>query len=154
MTRLRSLDDFPTLWSRRTTLVSDDGGEINLMAVPDLVEAKKTQRDKDWPMISALVEEHYHSFGQEANAERIAFWLMESRIPERLTELALRFPSETADLIATRPLLALARDGNLPTLRAALDAETRAIQEIDRQYWEPLKREIEAFRREERMERG
>jgi hypothetical protein len=47
-------------------------------------------------------------------------------------------------------LLALARSGNLPDLRAALDAEVRAEQDKDRCYWEPLKREIEAFRRIER----
>ena len=35
-------------------------------------------------------------------------------------------------------------------LREALDAEVRAEQEIDRKYWEPLKREMEAFRRAER----
>ncbi len=149
MTRLRAMEDFQTLWERRTTLIGDDGSEVNLLAVPDLVEAKKTQREKDWPVISALVEEHYHSLGQDANPERIDFWLRESRTPERLTELAHRFPHETARLITLRPLLALARDGDLPSLRAALDAEVRAEQEKDRQYWEPLKREMEIFRREE-----
>jgi len=32
---------------------------IDVMALPDLVLAKKTQRDKDWPMIRRLVERHY-----------------------------------------------------------------------------------------------
>ncbi len=150
MTRLRSLEDFPKLWKRRTTIIGEDGSEINLMGIPDLVDAKKTQREKDWPVISALVEEHYHSLSQEPNPERIDFWLRESRTPERLTELALRFPQETAHLVSIRPLLALARAGDMPALRAALDAEVRAEQEKDRQYWEPLKREMEAFRREER----
>jgi hypothetical protein len=150
MTRLRSMDDFPTLWARRTTIIGDDGSEINLLGIPDLVDAKKTQREKDWPMISALVEEHYHSLGHESNPERIDFWLRESRTPERLTELTRRFPLETERLLAARPLLALARAGEMPALRAALDAEVRAEQEKDRQYWEPLKREMEAFRREER----
>lgn len=149
MTRLRDLEDFPTLWARRTTITGDDGGEINLLAIPDLVEAKKTQRDKDWPMISALVEEHYLSFGQEAKPAQIDFWLRESRTPERLTELTQRFPDETARLLSHRPLLALARLGDMPSLRTALDAEVRVEQEKDRQYWAPLKREMEAFRREE-----
>ena len=68
MTRLRSMEDFPVLWARRTAIVGDDGGEINLLAIPDLVDAKKTQREKDWPVISALVEEHYHSLGMEPNS--------------------------------------------------------------------------------------
>lgn len=150
MTRLRSLEDFPKLWERRTTIIGEDGSEINLMGIPDLVEAKKTQREKDWPMISALVEEHYHSLGHEPNPERIDFWLRESRTPERLNQLTHRFPQETSHLVSNRPLLALARDGDMPLLRAALDAEVRAEQEKDRQYWEPLKREMEIFRREER----
>jgi len=29
------------------------------LSLPDLVQAKKTQRDKDWPMIRRLVEAHY-----------------------------------------------------------------------------------------------
>jgi hypothetical protein len=150
MTRLRSLEDFPTLWERRTTIIGDDGSEINLLGIPDLVDAKKTQREKDWPVISALVEEHFHSLEHEPNPERIQFWLRESRTPERLTGLAGRFPQETARLLPIRPLLALACDGDMPSLRAALDAEVRTEQEKDRQYWEPLKREMEAFRREER----
>jgi hypothetical protein len=40
--------------------------------------------------------------------------------------------------------------GDWLQLRAALDAEVRVEQEKDRLYWEPLKREMEAFRRAER----
>lgn len=42
------------------------------------------------------------------------------------------------------------RRKNFEILRAALDAEVRAEQEKDRIYWEPLKKEMEAFRRAER----
>jgi len=41
-------------------------------------------------------------------------------------------------------------DPDLPRLRKVLDAEVRAEQEKDRIYWEPLKREMEGFRRAER----
>jgi hypothetical protein len=51
MTRLRGLPDFPTLWARRTTIQDADGSTFELFAVEDLVQAKKTQRSKDWPMI-------------------------------------------------------------------------------------------------------
>lgn len=154
MTRLRDLPAFDVLWERRTTLVSEDGGEVHLLSVPDLVNAKKTQRDKDWPMIGALVEGHYNAEGNAPTPTRIEFWLNEARTPERLVELTSRFPEETARLVAGRPLLALARDGNLPELRAALDAEVRTEQEKDRVYWEPLKREMEEFRRAERENGG
>jgi hypothetical protein len=34
-------------------------GPIEVLSLPDLVTAKKTQRDKDWPMITRLVEADY-----------------------------------------------------------------------------------------------
>ncbi len=150
MTRLRDLPPFEVLWERRTTITVEGGAEISLLSVEDLVSAKKTQRDKDWPMIGALVEGHYMATGGEPNRERARFWLLESRTPERLLELVQRFRAEKEQLVIRRPLLALAVASDLPRLREALDAEVRAEQDKDRAYWEPLKREMEAFRRAER----
>jgi hypothetical protein len=50
MTRMRGLEPFPKLWARRTTIELPDGTRCQVMSLPDLVQAKKTQRDKDWPM--------------------------------------------------------------------------------------------------------
>ena len=150
MTKLRDLPDFSVLWKRRTTITESDGREFHLLSVSDLVNAKKTQRLKDWPMISALVEGHYEQYASEPNTHRIDFWLRESRTEDRLLDLAVRFPSEAAAMVGTRPLLSLAITPDLPRLREALDAEVRAEQEKDRVYWAPLKREMEEFRRAER----
>jgi len=150
MTKLRDLPDFYELWERRTTITESDGQEIHLLSVPDLVNAKKTQRLKDWPMISALVEGHYEQHASEPNPQRIDFWLRESRAEDRLLDLAVRFPTEAAAILPARPLLSLAITPDLPRLREALDAEVRAEQEKDRIYWAPLKREMEEFRRAER----
>lgn len=150
MTKLRDLPDFSELWERRTTITESDGQEIHLLSVPDLVNAKKTQRLKDWPMISALVEGHYEQHASEPNPQRIDFWLRESRTEDRLLDLAVRFPTEAAAILPARPLLSLAITPDLPRLREALDAEVRAEQEKDRIYWAPLKREMEEFRRAER----
>ena len=50
MSPLRRMAAFDELRARRTTI--EAGGEsIDLMAIEDLVDAKKTQRDKNWPMI-------------------------------------------------------------------------------------------------------
>jgi hypothetical protein len=154
MTRLRDLPEFPALWARRTTLTEADGTTFDLMAVEDLVQAKKTQRSKDWPIIEALVEGHYHATGSEPTPQRIRFWLAEARGPERLVELARRFPTEVRAFTDTRPLLVHALAGDLAVLRPALDAEVRAEQDKDRAYWEPLKRELESFRLAEARERG
>jgi hypothetical protein len=150
MTQLRDLPVFSELWARRTSVILDEGLTVEALAIPDLVQAKKTQRGKDWPVIAALVENHYQALHNEPLPERIEFWLTETREEERLIELVTRFPAETENLLSIRPLLGLAREKDLPALRAALDAEMRAEQEKDRIYWEPLKREMEAFRRAER----
>lgn len=57
-------------------------------------------------------------------------------------------------ITAARPLLRHAIAADLTSLRPALDAEVRLEQDKDRSYWEPLKRELELFRREEREIRG
>lgn len=151
MTRLRDLPPFDLLWQKRTTISEPTGDEFDLLAVEDLVRAKKTQREKDWPVIEALVEGHYRSLGNEPSHERIVFWLTEARSPERLIALVQRFPDEVRALLERRPLLNLAFSNDIEHLREALDAEVRAEQAKDRAYWAPLKAELEAFRRDERL---
>ena len=56
----------------------------DLLALPDLVQAKKTQRDKDWPMIRRLVEAHYFQNNTKPNSAQIRFWLQELRTPQLL----------------------------------------------------------------------
>jgi hypothetical protein len=150
MTKLRDLPNFDELWERRTVVSDNEGVEFNLLSAPDLVSAKKTQRSKDWPVIEALVAIHFQENFGNPTPEWIAFWLMEARSPELLVDLTSRFAAEADQIKNIRPLLALAMRGDLPALREALDAEVRAEQEKDRIYWEPLKREMEAFRRAER----
>ncbi len=59
MAKMRGLEDFVLLWERRAVLQLPDGTLCDLLSLPDLVRAKKTQCDKDWPMIRRLVEAHY-----------------------------------------------------------------------------------------------
>ncbi|MFO1000224.1 MAG: hypothetical protein U0936_07795 [Planctomycetaceae bacterium] len=153
MARLRGLPDFETLWNRRTTLEDPSGITYEVLSVADLVTAKKTQREKDWPMITALVESHYHNERNAPTREKISFWLRECRIAERLVELARQFPVETSEEQENRPLLMLAPSGTLEDLRTALDAEVRSEQSRDREYWDPLKRELEQIRFEEKRRR-
>ena len=62
------------------------------MALPDLVQAKKTQRDKDWPMVRRLLEAHFFENRDHATAGPIRFWLRELRTPELLIEAAQQWP--------------------------------------------------------------
>ena len=89
MTKLRGVDDFEALWQRRTTVVSEDGAEFQVMSLADLVKAKKTQRDKDWPMIRRLVEADYFAGRDQPTRENIEFWLRELLTPGLLIETAM-----------------------------------------------------------------
>ena len=154
MTRLRGMPEFAALWERRTAFAEPGGIVFNLLSVPDLVGAKKTQRSKDWPVIELLVAIHYRENGGSPRPEWIEFWLKEARSPEMLVELCRRFPAAARALSSARPLLTHAIADDLAALRPALDAEVRAEQDKDRAYWEPLKRELEALRLAEAHERS
>ena len=146
MTRLRDLPEFRRLWDRRTTFQDSDGLVFDLLSVPDLVAAKKTQRSKDWPVIELLVTGHYRENGISPTTEWVEFWLREARTAELLVELCQRFSAEARNLRAERPLLGVTISGDLTALRAALDVEMRAEQDKDRAFWAPLKRELESLR--------
>lgn len=90
MARMRGLEEFPILWDRRTTVE-----DIDVLSLQDLVLAKKTQRDKDWPMVSRLVEANYFGNRLHPSPQQVAFWLQELRNPALLIAAAAR-PSSSA----------------------------------------------------------
>lgn len=145
MTKMRGVDPFPTLWTRRTTLVID-GSSINLMSLPDLVQAKKTQRDKDWPMLRRLIEVSYFENREKPTREQIRFWFLELRTSDLLIELAAKQGRIPTQLRRQRPLLELATTLTKSLLEDALLEEEQREREADRQYWAPLKKELESLR--------
>ncbi len=146
MSKMRGVDSFDKLWRRRTTIKLPDGTECDLLSLPDLVQAKKTQRDKDWPMIRRLLEAHYFQYRAKPNPDRIRFWLEEFRTPEILFELARRYAPMCRRLDSKRPLLAHAMSGDTAKLEEALLAEESVERARDREYWLPLKAELEKLR--------
>jgi hypothetical protein len=146
MTKMRGVDSFPKLWERRVTLKAQDGTSYHLVSLPDLVQAKKTQRDKDWPMIRRLVESDYFKNRKEATWRRLQFWFRELRTPELLIEIASSHVNVCGRLAKQRPLLRHAAGGNESLLSAALVEEENAEREADREYWAPLKAELEELR--------
>ena len=152
MSKIRGLPDFTVLWDRRTTLETT-GETIDVLSLPDLVVAKKTQRDKDWPMITRLVEAHYAQHFDTTDENVIRFWLRELRSPAILIDVALSSPKVCQSLFHERPLLQHAAAGSEELLRVALREEENAEREADRHYWAPLKSELEQLRREHRRPR-
>jgi hypothetical protein len=144
---LRGLPGFDTLWDRRTTLEAPDGLRIEVLALPDLVRSKKTQRDKDWPMIRRLIEAHYFRHHKEATEPQVRFWLLECRTPEILAELVRHHRALARTLASERSLLALAPESTSEHWEDGLAEEERAERQRDREYWRPLRSELEQLRR-------
>ncbi len=146
MARMRGVSPFPTLWKRRTTIELPDGTPCDLLSLPDLVRAKKTQRDRDWPMIRRLIESHYFEHRNEPSAPRVRFWLRELRTPGLLVETAGRHPDRCRSLMSKRPLLQEALTGNVEAVEMRLREEEAAERKADRTYWKPLRIELEKLR--------
>jgi hypothetical protein len=151
MTRIRGVDPFPDLWARRTTF-SFDEETLDVLSLPDLVAAKKTQRDKDWPMVRRLVDVNYLTHRGDPTPERIDFWLRELRTPELLVATAREHAGAARTLIEKRPLLELATAGRLESgdLGRALRDEEEAQRSADAAFWRPLRQRLEELRREAR----
>jgi hypothetical protein len=146
MSKMRGVDSFDKLWRRRTTIELPDGTKCDLLSLPDLVQAKKTQRDKDWPMIRRLVEAHYFQHAAKPTAAQVKFWLQELRTPQLLLEVAQAHASLTQRLAAKRPLLRHAASGKRTQLERALLAEEGGLRAEDKAYWRPLLKELEGLR--------
>jgi hypothetical protein len=148
MSRMRGVAPFDALWARRTTITLPGAARaadvtVELMALEDLVAAKKTQRDKDWPMLRRLVDASYDSARDaDATPAQATFWLSELRSPEFLREAVERFPLDAAR--SARPaVVAAITKGDVA---GALALEQSTEMAADRAYWEPLRRELESLR--------
>jgi hypothetical protein len=153
MSKLRGVEPFPALWERRTTFELGDAGAVDVLSLPDLVGSKKTQRDKDWVMIRRLLEANYAQNAADPNVEQVRFWLQELRTPELLLTCAAAFPNEAGSLTNERPAVAAAVAGDASDVQAALAMEESHQRELDREYWTPLRAELEEMRRQGRRGR-
>lgn len=147
MSRMRGVTDFHTLWERRTTLEMDDGTLCDLLSLPDLVKAKKTQRDKDWPMIRRLVEANYFANRADPSPQQLTFWFEELRTAELLRDIAHDYPLAARNAVLFRALIQHAISNNMTGLSKALEDEERQERLEDKTYWQPLKQELERLRR-------
>ncbi len=146
MSKMRGVDGFSALWKRRTSIAFPNGTRCHALSLPDLVQAKKTQRDKDWPMIRRLLKVHYFENSKRPTRAHVEFWLRELRTPQLLVEVASEHPRVCGRLLSKRPLLNFARTGSLTELQRALQTEEATEREIDQRYWLPLRQELERLR--------
>ena len=144
---MRGVDSFPELWKRREEIELPGIGQIAVIGLPDLVKAKKTQRDKDWPMIRRLIEADIYRAADDPSEGKICFWFAECRTPELLISLSAKYPKIASRMSANRPLLRSAIQNNREEVRSLLKDEEDREREADRQYWMSLKKELEEWRR-------
>jgi hypothetical protein len=147
MSVLHGCESFEKLWLRRQTLSLQGVGRIHLLALPDLVQAKKTQRDKDWPMVRRLIEADYYRQSPRPTRDRVVFWLREVRTAEILVALCQRYRATARRLTAGRPVLREALGGNLAGTERMLRAEQESARRSDRRYWAPLRADLAQWRR-------
>ena len=138
MSRLRGVEQFDALWKRRT-VIELEGVTVDLIGIEDLVLAKKTQRNKDWPMIQRLVEQHYVQHRDSPTDAAINFWLYELRTPDLLREVMDAYPEQTRQARLKRHAL---QGDTEHSLRSEEDEERAK----DREYWKPLREELEQLR--------
>lgn len=145
MTRPPRLPDIERCWRRRVEF-DLAFGPVAVIALEDLVQTKKTQRDKDWATIGELIEADMVAHGERADHDRVRFWLREARNADTLIELSAAF-RQTADAhVGHRPLLRLAMDHEHDALELALAQEQIRGKDADRKYWAPLRTELEQMR--------
>lgn len=147
MSKLRGCDPFDQLWARRTTIQDENANAVyEVLAIEDLVRAKKPQQDKDWPMIRRLVEAHYDENQDASNAAMVQFWIRESRTPSMLSELISRFPEKLASFAMTRPWLVSIDVNDVKQIEAFLRQKEDTERQADKEYWRPLKEELVQLR--------
>ena len=152
MAKMRGVAPFEELWSRRTTVAGRFRCAYRAhVDFPDLVAAKKTQRDKDWPMIRRLVEAHHAQHGNSPVEDQVRFWLRESRTADMLCGLAARYPELWEEISDQRPILRNAILIDRESLERALRQEEFDEREVDRRHWQPLRQELEQLRQGRRQ---
>lgn len=146
MSRLRNADSFESLWHRRTTAEIPPDIQIDVLSLPDLVKVKKTQRDKDWYHIRRLIEADYAQFCDSPDESKVTFWLREARTVGILKDVSARFPRQTAAVASVRPLLANIAKTADTEIEVLMKAEEEIERTRDKEYWAPLRRELEQLR--------
>ena len=149
MTKPPRLPDIAAVWDRRVVLALELG-PVSVVAVEDLIATKKTQRDKDWAIVGGLVEADIVTHREVPEPDRIGFWLREGREADTLIDLAASFPDAAEAQVETRPLLRSAVGRDRVTLELELAREQIRGKQADREYWEPLRAELETMRHDQR----
>jgi len=146
ISKLRGCESFEKLWERRKAISLKAGETINIIGLEDLVQSKKTQRDKDWLMLKRLVEDDIVLHKDDSSSEHVKWWFFESRNADSLVRLAKKYPKFAQECIIKRPLLSWSINPDIEKLNFHLQEEENKERQKDIEYWAPLKKELETLR--------
>lgn len=144
--KLRGCDSFDKLWGRRNKIKLKDGKRIDVIGLYDLIQSKKTQRDRDWLMLKRLVDNDIILNRQNPKHEQIKRWFLECRDVNILIDLARKYPIIVKECIVNRPLLIEAINADIERLKFQLNQEELNERQKDIEYWTPLRKELEELR--------
>ena len=142
ISKLRGCEPFEKLWERRNKVKLKGNGIIDIIGLFDLVQSKKTQRDKDWLMLKLLVGNDTISNETNPSKERIRWWFLEARSAETLVSLAKKYPEIVKECVNERPLLLYAVSLDLKVLNNKLGEEEAVERQKDIEYWQPFRKEL------------
>ena len=151
ISKLRGCDTFAKLWERKKTVPLKNKVSIDVIGLRDLVQSKKTQRDKDWFMLKRLVDNDIILNKHNPSGGHLRWWFRECRDVDLLIELAKKYPKIAKECLVDRPLLASAIIPDIQKLNLQLHDEEMSERQKDIEYWAPLKRELEILRHKSRM---
>lgn len=146
ISRFRGGAQFDILWKRKKAISLKGGQLIDVIGLRDLVQSKKTQRDKDWLMIRRLVENDIILNEKNPLDEQIRWWFLECREASRLIVLGKKYPHLLKECVIYRPLLSKVASEDIKKIISALSEEEMAERQKDIEYWGPLKKELEELR--------
>ena len=146
LSKMRRCAPFEELWKRKKMVKLKGAITINVLGLEDLVQSKKTQRDKDWLMLKRLVENDIILNKANPSEGKIKWWLLESRNVESLVKLTQNHPALAKKSASQRPLLSLAIQRDTENLSEQLAQEELLERRKDVEYWKPLRGELEVLR--------
>ncbi|GAG11894.1 unnamed protein product, partial [marine sediment metagenome] len=147
ISKLRGCDPFDKLWERKKTVLAKGSTDLDVIGLRDLVQSKKTQRDKDWFMLKRLVDNDIILNKDNPPDGRVRWWFRECRDAGTLVELAEKYPEIAKECTLDRQLLASAIIPDVQSLNLQLRDEEMAERQKDTEYWIPLKEELETLRK-------
>jgi len=97
-------------------------------------------------MIRRLIEADIFNAPVNPPEEQIRFWLSECRTPELLIALVEKYSEPVKRLSLQRPLLIQAVSSRETEIERLLHEEEEYERKLDKEYWAPLKEELEIWR--------